>query len=959
MSESMTSPLLAADLRPLPGSVPGQCAHLLANLPQAVQAAISEAWPFLDSVFAAAPYLGRLAQRRPEGLALCARETAQTCLERAIADVVDAGESAPDLASLDAALRRAKADMHLLVALADLAGRWGVAEVTGAVTNFADAAVRAAVLAHVRFAAADGKAFPVADSANPLPGLFVFALGKMGTGELNYSSDIDLVALFDPEALRLPPAEEPRKRLPRLIQAIVRSLQEATADGYVFRTDLRLRPDPGSTPVVTSTDAALNYYESFGQTWERAAWIKARYCAGDAGAAHTYLDRMQPFIWRRALDFAAIDDIRGLARQIQTVGRRGEIQPAGHDLKLGRGGIREIEFFAQVPQLVFGGRDPSVRISSTLKALAALQARGVVDAPTVLSLSEDYRSLRAWEHRIQMRQDEPSQTLPLRDADRLAVAMMAGFANLAVFDAAVEALLRRVHGHFSDQFEDDASLSSQAGTLILTGVEPTPDTLATLETLGFLHAEQVWKRLNGWAGGKVRATRTPRARTLLAQIAPRLVDIMAATGEPDAAFIRFAAFYENLPMGVQPLSLLMNEPGLAADLISILTVAPRMATDLARRPNMLDVMLDSRFSVPLNQDPPDDFRNRLTGLISATTSYEDALNAARRLVREERFRVGTQILRGTADAQTAGAAYSSIADAAVECMAQAAERETERRSGVMPGRYVVLGMGKLGGRELSADSDLDLMIVYEGEEGAQTWFSRFAQRLISALSAPTEEGELYEVDMQLRPSGKAGPVAVRLARFGQYYLGEAWTWELMALTRARVIAGDFETGDAVMAAIEAALCKVRPSQTLLSDARAMRERLEAAKPARTEWDIKARIGGLQDIEFIAQILQLVTARAGLAVRNSTTSAFAALAQGGAVTPGDAAFLSESVHLYLNIAQLLRAAHGTGFDPEGASSGFTKLLASLAGAQDLDEMRARLDVRCLKVRALFNRYLPAS
>lgn len=955
---SDTLPLLTAELRPLPGWAPGQCGHLLADLQAPVQAALAEAWPFLDSVFAAAPYLGRLAQRRPEGLAACARESAEARLEQVIRDVADAGETAEDIAALDAALRRAKADMHLLVALADLAGRWDVAQVTGAVTAFADAAVRAAVLAHVRFAAAQGKLIQPADTANPLPGLFLFALGKMGTGELNYSSDIDLVALFDPELLQLPPSEEPRKRLPRLVQAIVRSLHEVSADGYVFRTDLRLRPDPGSSPVVISTEAALNYYESFGQTWERAAWIKARHCAGDAIAARDYLGRMQPFIWRRALDFAAIDDIRGLARQIQTVGRRGEIRPAGHDLKLGRGGIREIEFFAQVPQLVFGGRDASVRVSPTLKALAALQARGVVDAPTVQSLSEDYRSLRAWEHRIQMRQDEASQTLPLRDADRTAVATMAGYADLTAFDAAVEALLRRVHGHFSDQFEDDASLSSQAGTLILTGVEPTPDTLATLETLGFQQPEQVWKRLNGWAGGKARAARSPRGRTLLAQVAPRLVDIMAATGEPDAAFIRFATFYENLPMGVQPLSLLMNEPGLAADLIQILTIAPRMAADLARRPNMLDVMLDSRFSVPLAQDTPDDFRNRLDEQVSASDSYESALNAARRLVREERFRVGAQILRGTADAQTAGAAYSSIADAAVECMAQAAERETARRWGEMPGGYAVLGMGKLGGRELAADSDLDLMIVYEGGELAQTWFSRFAQRLISALSAPTEEGDLYEVDMQLRPSGKAGPVAVRLARFAQYYFDEAWTWELMSLTRARVIAGDAATGDAVVAAVETALCKLRPSQTLLSDAREMRDRLETAKPARNEWEIKSRIGGLQDIEFIAQILQLITAANGHPVRNSTTLAFATLSQAGAVTAKDAAFLSESVHLYLGIAQLLRAAHGTGFDPAGASSGFTTLLLSLAGADDIDQLRAQLDVRCLKVRALFHHYLYA-
>tara|TARA_R110000868_G_scaffold322583_3_gene583549 strand:+ start:12100 stop:14973 length:2874 start_codon:yes stop_codon:yes gene_type:complete len=953
---SETDTLLAGDLPALPGVKPDQCGHILAGLPHDTQAVLGAARAFLDSVFATAPYLARLAQRRPATLAAACRTSAGAMLETVLAATRAAGEEAVDLAALDRALRLAKSDVHLLVALADLAGRWQVADVTQAMTRFADAAVSAALCGHVRLAALEGKTLPVADPANPLPGLFLFALGKMGTGDLNYSSDIDLVALFDPDAVRLPEGQEPRQRLPRLIQAVVRTLQDVTPDGYVFRTDLRLRPDPGSTPAVLSTEAALNYYESLGQTWERAAWIKARHCAGDAVAAQAYLVQMQPFIWRRALDFAAVEDIRGLARQIQTVGRRAEIRPAGHDLKLGRGGIREIEFFAQVPQLVFGGRDASVRVSSTLKALAALQLRGVVDAATVTSLSADYRTLRNWEHRIQMRQDEASQTLPQRDADRQAVAAMAGYGDLASFDAEVERVLRRVHGHFSDQFEDDASLSSQAGTLILTGVEPTPDTLATLQKLGFQQPEQVWKRLNGWAAGKVRAARNSRARTLFTQIAPRLVDVMAATGEPDAAFIRFAAFFENLPMGVQPLSLLMNEPGLASDLISILTLAPRMAADLARRPNLLDVMLDNRFSVPLDQDAPDEFRLRLGLVLEHCATHEDVLNAARRVVREERFRVGTQIVRGTVGARTAGAAYASIADAAIEYMALAAERETAQRFGEMPGRYVVLGMGKLGGRELAADSDLDLMIIYDGDELAQTWFSRFAQRLISALSAPTEEGELYEVDMQLRPSGKAGPVAVRLARFGQYYLDEAWTWELMALTRARVICGDGLAADSVCEAIEAALRHPRPRAMLLKDAREMRERLEAAHPFKSEWDIKRRPGGLQDIEFIAQTLQVVTAPEAYVVRNSTSSALSALTQQNAMSQKDASFLSESLNLYLDIAQLLRAAHGSGFDPDGASSGFTERLVSLAGVKNLPALAARLRARCGKVRTLYKRYL---
>lgn len=949
-------PLLHADLEPLPGPAAQWPAPVFAELSDTDRDMLRPATPFLESVFETAPYLARLALNCADELASWTSQSGEQAMKDVLERVAEAGQSSESIEALDRSLRQAKARMHLIVAFADLSGQWPVEHVTGAVTRFADASVQACLLAHVRFGADRGQLDPPAKLENPLPGVVFLALGKMGTGELNYSSDIDLVAVYDPDVLHLPDGQEPRKRLPRLVQAVVKSLQDVTADGYVFRVDLRLRPDPGASPVIMSTEAALNYYEALGQTWERAAWIKARCCAGDQESGARYIGFMQPFIWRRALDYAAVDDVRGLARQIQTVGDRAVIRLPGHDLKLGRGGIREIEFYAQVPQLVFGGRDASVRRPGTLPALAALVERDVIDSETVASLSDDYRRLRQWEHRIQMRQDEASQTLPQRDEDRHAIARMAGFTELHDFDTEVETVLRRVHGHFSDQFQDDRSLSSECGTLILTGVEPTPDTLETLSRLGFEAPEQIWKRLNGWAAGRARAVRNARARSLFMQIAPRLVDIMASTGEPDAAMTRFAAFFESLPIGVQPLSLLTNEPALAADLIAILTMAPRMASELARRPDLLDVMLDKRFSVPLAKDTPDDFRARLEGECGQGDTYEAALNTARRLVREERFRVGTQILRGTADAQTAGAAFAAIADAAVESMAQAAEIETCRRQGEMPGRYVVLGMGKLGGRELSADSDIDLMIVYDGESDAAHWFTRFAQRLISALSVPTEEGGLYEVDMQLRPSGKAGPVAVQFSRFEAYYESEAWTWEMMALTRARVVAGDPELGDRVMAAAEAALARPRDRKTVLSDARDMRRRLEEAKPPRNDWDLKARPGGLQDIEFIAQALQVCAAPRADVVRNTTVSAISALVNAAAIEQEDAVHLIDSVHMILGMAQLLRSAHGSGFDPSGASANFAKSLSGLGGASDLDALQDLVSSRLEVVRGLYVKYL---
>ena len=947
---------LPAGLAPLAGRKPGAAAHVLAALPDAVKAEISAVDPFLDTVFAAAPYLARLAQRRPETLAACTREAPDRLIAQAVDDLRRAGATASGTAELDIALRQAKADAHLVTALADLAGVWDVRAVTSAMTRVADAAVRAALHAHVRFLAEQGRAHPVTDPDNPLPGLILLALGKMGTGDLNYSSDIDLVAVYDPEALSLPEAEEARRRLPRLIQSVVKSLQDVSAEGYVFRVDLRLRPDPGATPVIISTESALNYYESLGQTWERAAWIKARTCAGDPDAAAIFLSQMQPFIWRRSLDYAAIDDIRGLARQIQTVGRRAEIRPAGHDLKLGRGGIREIEFYVQIPQLVFGGRDLRVRRPATLDAFAALCESGAVDADVVASLSADYCDLRNWEHRVQMRQDEPSQTVPLDDMARADLAALSGFSDVVNFEAAVEACLQRVHGHFSDQFDNDEGLASEAGSLILTGVEPTPDTIITLEKLGFSQPAATWSRLNAWAGGRVRAARSNRARTLFARIAPQLVDRMAATGEPDAALTRFAAFFENLPMGVQPLSLLSNEPGLAADLIGILTLAPRLASELARRPALLDAMLDKRFSVPLDQDAPGGFRELLGEALSRADGYEAALNTVRRRVREERFRIGAQILKGTATARSAAEAFSDMADATLTAMARVAQDETERRYGRMPGECVILGMGKLGGRELAADSDLDIMIIYDGDETGPAWFGRFATRLISALSAPTEEGDLYTVDMQLRPSGKAGPVAVSLSRFDSYYPHEAWTWEMMALTRARIIAGDETLARSVEASFARALGRDRDAKGVREDALSMRRRLAAAKPPRSNWDLKSRPGGLQDIEFIAQALQLIHAGRSDVLRASTVDALAALGAAGALTAGEVKLLTETLQLELGVLQMIRCAHGSGFDPAQASHGFATRLAELGGCQKLTALASALTTRMEAVHKVFERHV---
>lgn len=908
-------------------------------------------WPdgFCDAVMAASPYLARLMARRPATLAALAITAPETLLEAACADA-RAAAGADSEAQAMQALREAKMDLHLIAALADLSGAWTLQETTAAVSAFADAALQGAL----GFAARD---LALAGADGAVPGYAVLALGKLGTKGLNYSSDIDLVVVWEADRFIVPDGKEPQKLATRLTQRLVRLMSERTPDGYVFRTDLRLRPDPSSTPLAVNGDMARHYFEAVGQNWERAAYAKARTVAGDVAAGEAFIADLEPFIWRRTLDFAAVEDIRALAKQIQAVGNRAILNVAGHDVKLGLGGIREVEFYAQVLQLVFGGRKPHLRVAGTLAALQALKEEGLIEAETAQALAQSYTFLRHVEHRIQMLDDEQTQTLPADGERRKRVAALAGYGALDAFDARVAEALHAVHNAFTEQFDDGESLATHEGSLVLTGVEPTPDTLETLSRLGFSDPVRIWHQLSGWAAGRARAARTERARRLFARLAPRLVEAIGATGDADAAFTRFAVFFEGLPSGVQPLSLLTAHPALADELIAILGLAPRLADEIGKRPALLDVMLEPAFAAPLSETGPAG-PAALEARLERAQGLEDAMNIARRVVREERLRIGAQLLRGRASASEAAEAYSELAGDSVRAMARAAVGEMTRRHGPPPGKWYVLGMGKLGGGELSADSDLDLIVVYEPDADqssgkqpleAPVWFTRFTQRLVSALSAPTEEGLLYPVDLALRPSGSAGPVAVAMKRFETYYRDEAWVWERMAMTRASLVASSHD-GAAIRAAVAAAINGHALGEAEIRAAACdMRARLERDKPATSSWDLKLRAGGQLDIEFIAQT-GLVANRLG--GEPATRKALERLAEAGWLEAGDAHELASAHRLYEAVTQLTRLAHGSGFDPREASEPFARRLAQAAGTASLDRLKAQVEDRAGHVRSIF-------
>ena len=923
---------------------------------------LDSAWPALAPVFGASPYLAGLARRSPERLRGMLDTVPDRRLEVILEDALAAG--ALDIEAGGVALRRLKADLHLLTALADLGGVWDFDRVTGALSRFADAAVDATLRIVARDAVGRGRlilpaAPDVAPDSGPVPGLFVIAMGKHGAFELNYSSDIDVSVFYEPAALPLADGVEPQTFAAQLTQAFARLLQEQTPEGYVFRVDLRLRPDPASTAAAVSVDAALEYYESVGQNWERAAYIKARACGGDLPRARAFLRELEPFVWRRNLDFGAIADVHSIKRQIHVHQTDERLTAPGHNLKLGAGGIREVEFYVQTQQLILGGRDPSLRSNRTLDALPALAARGHITAEAAAELADAYRTLRSLEHRVQMIGDQQTHRLPEDDAQRARVAALAGDGDLARFDAVVGRTLATVNRRYGELFAGEEPLASRFGSLVFTGVEDDPETLGTLARMGLSNPARVSADIRAWHHGRIGATRTARGRELFTRLAPRLLDAAQATGAPDAAFYRFADFFSGLSSGVQVQSLLLAQPKLLELIVRVLAFAPELARTLARRPAVLDALFDPQFFAPIREED----LTVVGQAVAEADGFEAAMDAVRRVQREQSFRIGVQVMSGVSTSETAGRAFAGLADACIRALAPAALREAERIAGIFPGEVAVVALGKCGSGEMTARSDLDLMTLYRPSEptatsaakgwSAETFYARFTQRLVAALSAPTAEGGLYLVDLQLRPSGTAGPVAVSQAAFDGYYRGSAETWEFLALTRARVAwATSPAFGEAAAASIDAALRRRRDAKRTAADVLDMRELMEQERPPSGFWDLKLSPGGLVDVEFAAQHLQIVHAADRGPLRPNTAEALSALGARRLAPRDQLDALEAAWTLQQNLSQLLKVALDDNADPAAEPEAFRDLLARTGGARNFESLRAELKARRAKARKAF-------
>ena len=702
-----------------------------------------------------------------------------------------------------------------------------------------------------------------------------------------------------------------------------------------------------------------------GQNWERAAMIKARAVAGDPRAAADFIAGIAPFIWRRNLDFAAIADIHSIKRQIHAHGGHSQIAVAGHNIKLGRGGIREIEFFAQTQQLILGGRNKRLRLRGTVAALETLAADGVVTAEASRDLTEAYGFLRTLEHRLQMVADEQTHTVPKDNEGLAQIATFMGFAGREDFAAALTGTLQTVQQHYARLFESAPELSSSAGSLVFTGVEDDPETLATIAALGFADAPHVSGAIRGWHHGRIRAMRSARARELLTQLTPAILEALGSTADPDAAFAGFDRFLSNLSSGVQLFSLFLARPQFLRLLARVIGSAPRLATHLSRNTATLDALLDADFlsTLPSRADLQEALARQTGG------AYEEVLDGARRFAREEIFRVGVQIVEGAAQAEAAGPALTAIAETVIEGLLPRVEDDLARTAGrIAGGSFCVIAMGKLGGREMTAGSDLDLVFVYDVPDSVESsdgpkplsptlYYARLAQRLISALTIPTAAGTLYEVDMRLRPTGNKGPAAVSLASFAEYHTSESWTWEHMALTRARLVAGPAGGRAALAAAIRRRLTAPKDGAQVIADARDMRARMAETFSEKNPWDLKHARGGLVDIEFIAQALQLVHAQTQPEVLNpNTIAALHNLHAAGILANADAALLVAAASLQHALTQVLRVALDETLKLEEATPGLKALLVAAGEAADFAALEARLFELQARVRAIFERLM---
>jgi glutamate-ammonia-ligase adenylyltransferase len=773
----------------------------------------------------------------------------------------------------------------------------------------------------------------------------VLAFGKHGGEELNYSSDIDVMFLYEQEGAthgkRITSISN-EEFFGRVVGEVVRLLSTHTDRGQAYRTDLRLRPEGQHGPLARSLTSTLSYYDTLGRTWERQALIKVRPVAGDLELGDEFLRAIEPFVYRKYLSFAEINEIKAIKRRIEHKTSRAGVSDT--DVKTGHGGIRDIEFTIQFLQLLNGGDLPEVRQRNTLLAMQALERVGCLTAQEYHFLEDGYRFLRKTEHRLQLLFDLQTHRLPAGDEELQKLALRMGYRGASPPDALAgfsndyrekTARNRKILDHLVHQtFEGEAGQAEPESDVILDPL-PDPDSVrAVLDRYGFRDVQGAYHNLCQLAHESVPYLSQRRCRHFLASIAPRLLRALAETPDPDAALVNL----ENVSASLGAKAVLwelfsFNPPSLKL-YVDLCAWSRFLSEILINNPGMIDELLDS---LVLNQPrTASELREELADLCRNAADPDPILHAFQK---KELLRIGVRDILGKDDVEATGSALSDLAETILAQIASLQDAPLEKRFGIpyladgpragQPSRYVLLGLGKLGGREMTYHSDLDLILVYEGDgqtgpPAGATRFDRFdltnnfhfftelAQRIIRMASVLGPFGRLYQVDMRLRPTGKSGSLVIPLTEFNRYYAeGEAQLWERQSLTRARVVHGDPGFGRDVMKAVAQAAFGLPWRNDYAREIKDMRERLEAS---RSERDLKRGFGGIVDVEFLVQLLQLKYGRdcPGLQTPNTRT-ALQAARDAGRLSESEYATVRGSYDFLRTVQSRLRIVHNRSLD----------------------------------------------
>ena len=910
----------------------------------------------LLALFSNSPYLTRLFFKYHDFASSLFTKPADAILEEVFSDLQEQAEEINNFDRLMSQLRIAKAKVAMTIATADLTGEWNLTKITKYLSEFAQLALKISVDFLIQDAIEKGDlSHTVENDVSENSGYVILGMGKLGGYELNYSSDIDLIVLFDPDIVKYTGRKSAQDLFIKITQKLVKLMADRTGDGYVFRTDLRLRPDPGATPVAINMEGAEVYYQSIGLNWERAAMIKARPVAGDISAGYSFLERIRGFVWRKHLDYAAIDDIHAIKNLIHKHHRHTEIRLPGHDVKLGRGGIREIEFYAQIHQLISGGREPYLRIAPTRYALDALCKNGKLDKAENEILQDAYVYLRTLEHRLQMINDDQTHEIPQSEEDIRRVTFFMGYEDLSDFEEVLMAHLTSVHDLFNNLLQDTHQTTEEDENILTFPLDNYhPATLDAIEQAGFKEVKKTYEIIQNWQIGRYRACRTERARAILKQLIPDILKAFGHHKDPDAGLVKFDDFLSRLPSGVQLFSFIKAQPWLLELLAQITGIAPFLSNQLSRNPLLLDSVIGA--DTFKKNSSLEKLEQSLHEQLETAIDFQDVLDITRKWANEGKFQVGLQILRGNTDVIETGTTLSLIAEVSLLAILKHVKKEFAKKHGVIRNSTLsILTMGKLGGHEFTTTSDVDMVLIYEAEDmdslsdgekqlGVNHYYARLSQNFINSVTALTSEGKLYEVDMRLRPSGTAGPLAVSIESFNEYQHGQAWTWEHMALTRAQVIGEQTSLKNKIENTIFQILShENRDQENLLHEVAKMRKRLIDNFKAENLWAMKHVRGGIIDVEFICQYLLLKHGSEFPEIlEKNTLKQITRLQETGILNPSDARKLCDACHTLQTVQALLRLCLGTTSRNDERSPALLYSLAERLNTvpEDLEEIIAR-------------------